>query len=180
MKNMGLIIGISIIVLFVSIIVGMYFMYNNREIALRKEAEAQEKKIETVYDKMWKVISQKAQVTSEYKDSFREIYKDIIAGRYENDGSGLMKWITEANPNFDSGVFIDLMNTIEVLRAEFATSQARMVDICREHATLISVYPSKWFITNKTPIDYEVISSTQTKDIVGTRLDDDVDVFKTK
>ena len=32
----------------------MYFSYNNREIALRKEAEAQKGKIETVHDTMWK------------------------------------------------------------------------------------------------------------------------------
>ena len=36
----------------------MYFTYNNKEIYLRKEADAQRKKIESTHDKMWKVIKQ--------------------------------------------------------------------------------------------------------------------------
>ena len=161
--------------------IGMYFGYNNKEIRLRNEATAQEGKIEAVYDKMWKVIQQKAQVTEEYKDGFHEIYKDIITGRYSNSGDGdgsLMKWITESNPEFDASVYKDLMNSIEVLRNEFTNNQARMLDIIREHKSLCETFPSRWFISNKTPIEYEVISSTISKQVMETRLDDDIDLFK--
>lgn len=41
-------------------LVAVYFSYNNREIALRQQAEAQRGKIEGVHDKMWKIIQQKA------------------------------------------------------------------------------------------------------------------------
>ena len=51
----------------VGTIVGAYFGYNNKEITLRTQAEAQRGKIEGVHDKMWKVIQQKAQVADEYK-----------------------------------------------------------------------------------------------------------------
>lgn len=180
MKNMGIIIGVVIAVLFILVLTGMYFTYNNQEVSLRKEAEAQEKKIEAVYDKMWKVISQKAQVSSEYKDSFRDIYKDIIAGRYSNDSGTMMKWITEANPEFDASIYKDLMSTIEVLRTEFQHNQERMLDIIREHETLTHTYPGKWFISNKSPIEYEVISSTQSKEVMQTRMDDNVDLFGDK
>ena len=89
-----------------------------------------------------------------------------------------MKWITEANPEFDASIYKDLMNSVEVLRSEFSTAQTRMIDISREYETLISTYPAKWFISNKLPIEYEVISSTQSKTVMETRMDDDVDLFK--
>ena len=52
-----------------------------------------------------------------------------------------------------------------------------MLDIQREHNTLISTYPSKFFISDKAPIVYEVISSTHTQDVLVTRKDDNVDLF---
>ena len=177
MKHLGIFIGLAVALLLVIVLVGMYFVYNNREIALHKEADAQQKKIEAVYDKMWKVISQKANISKEYKESFREIYNDIIAGRYEKDSGNLMKWITEANPDFDSSVYLDLMNTVEVLRSEFQHSQERMLDIIRERETLINQYPSKFFISDKSVIEYEVISSTQTKSIIDERVEDDIELF---
>ena len=91
-------------------VVTSYFSYNNKEVSLRAQAEAQRGKVEGVHDKMWKIIQQKAQVTDEYKDAFAEIYPNIISGRYqgENDGA-LMKWVTEQNPNFDTSLYKDLM-----------------------------------------------------------------------
>ena len=47
----------------VIILIAMYFTFNNKEVALRKEAEAQRGKIESVYDTMWKVLKQEAGVT---------------------------------------------------------------------------------------------------------------------
>lgn len=178
MKKLTILISAAAVLLIGIVCVSMYFSYNNKEIALRKQAEAQESKIEGVYDKMWKTISQKAQVTIEYKTAFRDIYKDIIEGRYSQGDGSFMKWITEANPDFDASIYKDLMSSIEVLRAEFQHSQERMVDIQREHNTLISTVPGRWFITNKTPIEYEVISSTTSKEVMETRKEDEVDLFQ--
>ena len=155
-----------------------YFSYNNAEIRLRKEAYAQKDKVEGVYDKMWKVIQQKAEVSNEYKEAFKEIYPELIAGRYSNGGGGFMMWIQENNPNFDTSLYKDLMSAIEVYRTEFQKSQERMIDIIRERETLITVFPSRWFITNKEPIDYTVISSTRSKQTMENGLDDEVDLFK--
>jgi hypothetical protein len=159
--------------------VSMYFSYNNQEVKLRELAEAQRGKIEGVYDAMWKIISQKAQVTTEYKDAFAQIYPEIINGRYsngENDGS-LMKWIQESNPNFDSSLYKDLMQSIELQRIQFQKTQERMIDIIREHKVLCTTYPSKWFITNTSPIEYTIISSTKSKMTMETGIEDDVTVF---
>ena len=154
----------------------MFFTYNNKEIYLRKEADAQRKKIESTHDKMWKVIKQKAEVSDKYRETFERVYPEIIAGRY-SDGSSAMKWIQEANPNFDTSLYNDLMQAIEIQRTHLHNAQTRMLDVIRERASLILSYPSRWFITNKSEIEYEVISSTKTHNAVETRVDDDVDVF---
>ena len=155
----------------------MFFTYNNKEIYLRKEADAQRKKIESTHDKMWKVIKQKAEVSDKYRETFERVYPEIIAGRY-SDGSSAMKWIQEANPNFDTSLYNDLMQAIEIQRTHLHNAQTRMLDVIRERASLIESYPARWFITNKSEIEYEVISSTKTHNVVETRVDDDVDVFK--
>ena len=155
----------------------MFFTYNNKEIYLRKEADAQRKKIESTHDKMWKVIKQKAEVSDKYLETFERVYPEIIAGRY-SEGSSAMKWIQEANPNFDTSLYNDLMQAIEIQRTHLHNAQTRMLDVIRERASLIESYPSRWFITNKSEIEYEVISSTKTHNVVETRVDDDVDVFK--
>ena len=95
-------------------------IYENKEISLREQAEAQRGKIESVYDQMWKIISQQAQVTESYKDSFKEIFIGIMDGRYSKGDGTLMKWIKEANPNFDSRLYEKLMNTIEIQREQWA------------------------------------------------------------
>ena len=174
------IIGICIaVILAIGIfgVVGMYFSYNNTDAKLRAQAEAQLGKVEGVHDKMWKVLQQKAQVSNEYKNAFSEIYPDLIEGRYSQGDGSLMKWITEANPTFDTSLYKDLMLSIELLRTEFQKSQERMLDIIREHNVLLTTVPSKWFVSNTERIEYTIISSTRSKTVMTTGLDDDISLF---
>ena len=176
----------NIVIIAVSIILGigiisvvsLYFSYNNTEINLRQQAEAQRGKVEGSYDRMWKIISQKAQVSEQYKDAFMEIYPELISGRYANDGDMLMKWIQESNPNFDTSLYKDLMQSIEIERISFQRSQEKMLDLIRQHTVVCNTFPGKWFISNKTPIEYTIISSTKSKMTMETGLDDDLDVFQ--
>lgn len=181
MKKTNFIFIIIVMLVFITGIscMGMYFSYNNQEFALRKQAEAQRGKVEGTFDAMWKIISQQAQVSEQYKDAFKDIYPDLISGRYK-DNNTFMKWIQESNPNFDTRLYNTLMQTIEVQREQFKKSQERMLDIIREHETLCETYPSKWFISNTTPIEYTVISSTKTKYTMETGIDDDVELFNQK
>ena len=177
MKKIILIALLVILGCGVATFAGMYFSYNNKEIALRAKAEAQVGKIEGVHDKMWKVLQQKAQVSNEYKDAFSEIYPALIEGRYSQGDGSLMKWITEANPNFDTSLYKDLMQSIEIQRTEFQKVQEKMLDVIREHNVLLTTVPSKWFISNTETIEYTVISSTRSKAVMETGLDDDVSLF---
>lgn len=178
MKKIAIVIIAAILGIFVISGISMYFSYNNQEISLRNEAEAQRGKIEGLHDKMWKVISQKAQISQEYVSSFDQIYAHIMSERYDAGDGSLMKWITEANPQFDSSLYKDVMQSVEVLRTEFQKGQERMLDIIREHNDLCSRYPGRWFISNTSTIEYTVVSSSRSKVVMDTGLDDDVSVFK--
>jgi hypothetical protein len=168
----------SVIVCAVAVFMTTYFSYNNKEIRLRAQADAQVSKIEGVHDKMWKTLQQKAQISNEYKKAFAEIYPDIISGRYSgtNDGS-LMKWVTEQNPHFDTTLYKDLSQSIEILRSEFQRNQETLIDIVREHKTLCSTYPGIWLIKNTQAIEYEIITSTKSKMVMETKIDNDVNLF---
>ena len=176
-KIIGLV-SVGIILLIGIIATSMYFSYNNEEISLRKEAIAQKGKVEGVYDKMWKILQQKAQVTDQYKESFSTIYPKLISGRYSKDDGSLMKWIKENNPNFDTTLYKDLMESIETQRESFQTSQERMLDIIREHETLCKQFPQRWFISDDSEIQYNVISSSVSKQVMETSKDDNIDLFK--
>lgn len=157
----------ALILLFV-----LYFYYNNKEIALRKESEAQRGKIEGVRDQMFKVLQDQAKVAADYRDAFGKIFPDIIAGRYSHDNNDMMKWIQESNPNFDTRLYYNLMNTIEAQRAQFLNAQTRILDIINQRATLIEQMPSCWFVKNKSKIEYVMISGSPTKEVIETRIDD--------
>jgi hypothetical protein len=176
-KTIAVIAVIIIVALGVITTVGSYFNYNNQEIALREQAEAQRGKVEGVHDAMWKIISQKAQVSQEYREGFDSIYTHIIAGRYSQGDGTLMKWIKEANPNFDSSLYKDVMDAIEVQRTQFMKAQERMIDIKRQHTTLCKTYPGCWFISNKSEIEYTVVSSSQSKEVMESGIDDNVKLF---
>lgn len=181
MKSIKSIIGLAaavIVGVVLLLCVGMYISVNNEERQLRTLAEAQRGKIETQYDAMWKIIQQKAQVTDEYKDSFKDIFVGIMDGRYSRGDGSLMKWIQESNPNFDSSMYKDLMSTIDVKRTEFMNTQNRMLDIIREHKNLCITAPRCWFVSDKSDIEYTIVSSTRSKATMTTGIEDDVDLFK--
>lgn len=153
------------------ILIAMYFSYNNKEIALRKESEAQLGKIETVRDRMFQIIREQANVSTEYREAFEKIYPEIIAGRYR-EGGEVMKWIQEANPEFDTSLYRTVQNSMDVQRTAFKSTQDRLLDIIRQRDTLIESYPSRWFIANKSVIEYTPIATSDTKSVISSGIDD--------
>lgn len=61
--------------------------------------------------------------------------------------------------------------------AYFASAQQRMLDIIRERETLIESMPSGWFVRNKNKIEYSVISSEVTQNIITSRREDNIELF---
>lgn len=170
--------GIVVLILACVSMFCLRMSYNNKEIEYRNLSDAQRTVISTHYDEMWKILQQQAQVTNEYKDGFKEIFTGIIGGRYDKGDGSLMKWIQESNPNFDASMYKELMVSIKSERKAFTTCQDRMIDIVNQHKNLVTTEPSKWFISNVTPIEFTPITSSRTNNAMESGIDDEVDLFK--
>ena len=111
-NKITILIATAIVALFVIITTSMFFSYNNQEVSLRKDSDAQRSKIEGVHDKMWKILQEKASVTSEYKDAFATagityfytLIDDIVARVIRSPGGFI--W---ACKNYDGDVMSDMV-----------------------------------------------------------------------
>ena len=176
MKNVLLIIGV-VLVLIGGIWASAYFNYSNQEIRIRNLASAQETANKAIFDKVWKIISQKAQVSDKYRDSFEKIYTKIMTARYSSKDGSLMKWIQEQNPNFDSSLYTNLMDTIQGQREEFAQVQIKLRDIKREHDNLRTLFPSSLFVGRRPELIVTIVTSENTEAVFKTGKEDNVKVF---
>lgn len=180
MKRLIILSGLGIVLVAVFTIVMMYFSATNREIDLSTQISAQKTVLGNYYDKMWKILKQKAGVTEQYRGAFKDIYTGLIAGRYsggKNDGS-LLKMIHESNPTFDASLYKDLMNSIEIERTGFYNEQNRLIDLGREHDNLLRKAPSRWFISAQ-HIPIKIITSAKTEEIMQSGQDNDITLFDT-
>ena len=176
MKNVLLIVGVCLLVLG-SIWIGLYVNYSNQERSIVNLASAQEQANTAIFDKVWKVISQKAQVSEKYKNSFEQIYTKIMSARYSAKDGSLMKWIQEQNPNFDSSIYTNLMDTIQGQREEFAQVQIKLRDIKREHDNLRTLFPSSLFVGRRAELKVTIVTSEATAEVFKTGKENNVKVF---
>jgi len=176
--NTGLKVGILALVV-IAMFGGALFMYNvsvdNRLIDLRNLFEKEKAAVETFHDTMWKTIKQQAKVTDKMKDAFKDIYTPLITGRYDKGDGTLMKWIKEDNPKFDQAAYSKLMVTIESLRKEFFATQDRIQGVVKEHNDVMKKFPSSLFADGEL-LEFVPISSTKSKQVMKTRVDDDTDL----
>lgn len=171
-----LVVCLGVVALMLLIGVSMSFSYNNQEVELRQQAEAQRGKVEVVYDNMWKIIHQTNEVKNSYSSDFKDVVKGMMEGRYSKGDGSLMKLVVEQNPNLSSDMYIRVMDAIQIERTNFTKQQERMLDIIREHTTLCNTLPSKWFISNNKVIEYTPISSTRAKEVMKSGVDDNVEL----
>ena len=166
----------AIVVLLFSIMGTMWwFATSNTEIKLKNQIFAQQKSCETVFDKTWKIISQKAQIADKYKDAFKQIYPELMAGRYNNArGGSMMSWVQESNPNFDVSLYKDLMIAIEAQRNEFNREQQKLIDLKREHDTLRQTFPASIVVGNRKEIVINIVTSSKTKETFVTGEENDI------
>lgn len=70
----GLIVGLLALVG-----VSMWWTATNQEARLRTSVEAEQKVCQVHFDNMWKTIQGIADVSSEYKDAFAELWRSVTA-----------------------------------------------------------------------------------------------------
>jgi hypothetical protein len=152
--------------------------YQNTNTRLKNTIKGKIQEEEAYYDKLWKIISQKAQIADQYKNAFKEIYPELIKGRYSSGGGQLMQWITEHNPEFDASLYKDLMTTIEGERNGFFTCQKQLIDLNREHRNLLQTFPGNYFLNPADTIHITIISSTASKKVMESGIEDNIELFK--
>lgn len=176
----GVLVGL---ILIIGAIIGLSWVsYNNKDIDLRNQAKAQQQANQVIYDKVWKILQQKAGVLDKYSGDFKEIYNGIMNGRYQGDAkqSPMFKWITESNPQFSVEMYKNLSDAIEGQRSEFAMVQKRLIDIKREHDNLRQKFPGNIFIGGRGEIKIDIVTSTKTEKTFETGKEDNVDLFEKK
>lgn len=173
------VVGLIVVVLPLLIGVPLYVSKSNKEVRVRNQITAQQEVLASHYDKMWKTLSQKAQVSSEYKDAFAEIYPDLIAGRYEKDGGAKMflaKVVKEDNPEFDTDLYKDLSRSIESQRTSYHHEQSALLDLKREHDDILDTFPGSVLLSDREKIKVNIITSTRTDNAFETGKDDNVEL----
>jgi hypothetical protein len=178
-KYKGLIVVGSIILILLLLVALPLMSYSNAEVDLRTSVQASQKDNQVVYDRVWKTIQQQAGVTSEYSEQFRAIYRDIMNGRNPEGQGKLVKFVKEANPNFDSSLFTKLMTSIEGQRKDYERKAEELIDRSREHNKLLQTMPGSFYLSflGRKPIDIQLVTSTRTDDAFKSGKDDDTNLF---
>jgi hypothetical protein len=183
LKQTSIIIGVMLVFVLLGI---LYFSakvsITNDEAKLRINAKKQTQVCAIVFDDMWKIIKKKAQIPEHYKNDFKEI---ILADNqaYGKDGihvGGMLNTIQKVNPDFDSHMYDDLMQTIESEMKRFEREQKTLVAISEQHEILISTFPGTLFLSDAQPIEIKLITSGKTKNVYETGEDNDTDIFENK
>lgn len=175
MKTFGIIFGV--IVIFVASIVFWAIGVSNSEIKLREQISGQQEMTEAFYTKLWEIIQTQAGVASEYAEQFKEIQIGIMEGRYSTGGE-MMKWIQEANPDFDTSLYKTLMNSIEGERNGFFIEQKKLRDMSVRHAMMLKTFPNKLIIGNREPIEVIILKNVATQEAYSTGTDSSPKLFQ--
>lgn len=149
----------------------------NQEAALRAEIVAKQRNVETSFDTMKKIITQKAQLPEAAKKDLLELLPEVVAGR---SGGSVFKSVQERYPEFTMPLYLDLSRSIEAERHTFQTKQESLSDTVREYDALRDSAIAGFVLQSfgrKRP-EVTMVSSTAAKEAVRTGKDDDVELFK--
>lgn len=91
-------------------------------------------------------VKEAAQVPGMARDDYTKLFKDVMAGRYGDDGSkAVFSMITEQNPTLGPEMYTQIQRIIEAGRDEFKAEQRRLVDEKRSYRTALgSLWGGTW------------------------------------
>ncbi|WP_051542268.1 LemA family protein [Clostridium lundense] len=163
-------------ILTILIITGCSLLSNRSTmISLEERIDTQYIANKSSYDNMWKKFREMTQVTDIQAKNMKEVYKDIIIGRY-NDPKLLSKAVLENNPQLDQKVFTNLQSEIAASRNAFNNNQKQMNDIIREYNSFVKqkfITAAIFGFKTKDPKEFTV-TSERTEKAFNTKLDDEI------
>ena len=128
-------------------------------------------------------ITEIAQVPAIYRDDVKDIYTEVLAGRYGDNGSQAMfQFLKEQNPQIDASLYTNIQQAMEAGRNEFRVAQTRLVDQKRVYVTNLGyVWKGMWLNVagypklnvgfDGGPDDFEIITSEYAIDAFETGVD---------
>ena len=180
MKQTLIIAGSAILLLFGILYFAMSISSTNRESSLRNSIDAKIKDNKSNYTKMFEILVEQAGVAAQYAEDFKEIYPALVEGRYKNGGGQMMQWIQEKNPDFDTSLYKQVMTSIEAQRESFHTTQQQLIDLSRQHNNLLTMFPSKWFLSDIEKIEIPVVINNEAEKAFNTGKEERMNLFPRK
>jgi len=128
-------------------------------------------------------IGEIAQVPAMYRNDIKDIYSDVLRGRYgENGSQAMFQFLKEQNPQIDSSLYTNIQQAMEAGRNEFRVAQTRLVDQKRVYVTNLGyVWKGFWLETAGYPMldvgfqggadQFEIITSEYAIDAFETGVD---------
>lgn len=150
----------------------------SREIDLRRAYLANEKAIQTAHDNMWKTISQKYELSNEWKDGFIAVINAAVEGR---KGGALFKSVQENMNGLPDNVVREVMATVEGKRDMLTRQMNQGIDKAREHNAHVekwNIVPFSMFLASTEMIDAKIITSGRTNQAWESGEDNDVSLKK--
>lgn len=167
---------IGVFILITVIFAALLWNQRGEAINLETKIEAQLKSNESNYDSMWKRFTEMTQVTDIQAEQFKDVYTDLISGRYE-DTDLLFKMVQEQNPQLNGEVYTKLQNEISSARIEFDRNQKKLLDIIAEYNRLHRGVVMA-LITNRESInsDEYIVTSERSEKTFETGKDETIDL----
>lgn len=166
------------VVIFGCIIIGKGISVYNNSIYYQTAIEAKQKDNESVFDNMWKKISQTVQVSDKYKQGLKEVLESYVSGRSTDSDNLLVNWTHEAVPNFDASIYKEINNTIIAGRDDFIKQQRILLDLSKEYKKYIRTFPNNIYcsLLGIKELDIKIVTSNKTEKIFDTQKEDDINI----
>ena len=166
------------VVVFGFVLVGKGISVYNNSVYYQTAIEAKQKDNESVFDNMWKKISQTAQVSDKYKQGLKEILESYVSGRSIDNDNLLVNWTHEAVPNFDASIYKEINNTIIAGRDDFIKQQRILLDLSKEYKKYIRTFPNNIYCTflGIKEIDIKIVTSSKTEQVFDTQKEEDINI----
>lgn len=184
-------VSIGAVIFTAILLISGYFNIQNTAVAKQENVRSHETSYNQEFDNMFKKIAQIAQIPDHAlqgaKDAFKEIYTPLVEGRYKDGrNDGLMRWIQESNPQFDTkdyySLYQQLANTIEASRDKLTNKGNEWISVVQDYNTYIKTVPASWVLSDSQfpREEAKIITSSKTEEAVKTGKDDDINLFDKK
>lgn len=174
--------AVAIVFIVLVMVTGVVWISSvNAEVSARNALIAQQKANESSFDKLWKTISQQAQVPLAERESFQKTYAEIMKATKGIAGNGqLASFFQQAKVDISPDMFKKLMSTIEAQRESFHRDQQHLLVLKQQHDNIRMRFPSSLFVGNRPEFDVHIVTSSRTSAVFESASDNDISLFKTE